>query len=304
VIPKNKLMKVALITTDGIGSSIHGINCKYFIENNSYDSVKVFYPSDENKAQAIRYLHPEVMIIPEEYQYNHNFIKDASYIERFKMKYGNYDKYYYYSPDLLFNHKYAFDYKRYNVSPETIKQHKGLTKLFKPEKCIYVGLTTSTPGYTYNYIKELLINLSERLPDREIFFPAIKKWAGVDLDYSYLTGLPENVTIANNPNIVDSIKKLCKSEYGIYTCNGPSHIAYSLGQPRIVIDPQYFKLPWLARFKETGEHCIPFDTPPAEVGKIVELNIREPISLLFDRKFLFNIVDADDLKNKILYKTI
>ena len=297
-------MSVAILCSDGTGGSIHGQNCAEIVFKVTGVRPTVFYAARDETFEPIKYLFPDTIQIPEEFQHNNNFERPG-YKERFIGEYGQFDEIYYVVPDLLYQNAHAFDYKRYNTTPTQIKQYRALTHLYKPEKKVFLGLTTTTNGYHYEHIREFIIDLAQRLPDYELYFPSIKQWAGVSLDYTeILKDLPSNVTVAENPSFIDSIKVLCNCEYGIFTCNGLSHIAFSTGQNRLVFDPQFNRIPFMSRWKETYEELVPFDTPAKQAAKVVEINLRQPISCLIDRKFLFNIEDKTDFERKVLLKTI
>jgi hypothetical protein len=191
-------------------------------------------------------------------------------------------------PDLLFRNPLAFKYKEYGLNPQLIKKTRiASSSYLNKEKIIYCGLSTSTPGYMYKNIPELLKSLANNLPDYKIYFPKIKTW---DKDIIHIgdfeIDFPDNVIIDINPKFNDSLDILSKSEYGIFTCNGPSHIAYHLGIPRLVLDPQFGKIPWISRWKEDNEECIDINTDYNNISDIVYHNIINPETLLVDRKII------------------
>ena len=143
----------------------------------------------------------------------------------------------------------------------------------------------------YYNIPELLKLIAQKLPNYQIYFPKLKSW---DKDIVHIgdfnISLPNNVFIDEDPNFNDSLDILCKSEYGIFTCNGPSHIAYQLGVPRLILDPQFNKIPWISRWKEDNEECIDINTSTELVSNIVLHNIENPETLLVDRKIILYLI--------------
>jgi hypothetical protein len=197
-------------------------------------------------------------------------------------------------PDLLFRNPLAFNYAEYGLNPQLIKKTRVLSHHFSyKEKIIYCGLTTSTNGYMYENIPILLKGLAEHLPDYTIYFPKVKSW---DKDINYIGAFdiqfPSNVYIHENPSFEDSLDYLTKSCYGIFTCNGPSHIAYQIGIPRLILDPQFDRIPWMSRWKEDYEECIPLNTEYNDVINLIVNNIKYPETTLIDRKKILDLLKA------------
>jgi hypothetical protein len=197
-------------------------------------------------------------------------------------------------PDLLFRNPLAFNYAEYGLNPQLIKKTRVLSHHFSyKEKIIYCGLTTSTNGYMYENIPILLKGLAEHLPDYTIYFPKVKSW---DKDINYIGAFdiqfPSNVYIHENPSFEDSLDYLTKSCYGIFACNGPSHIAYQIGIPRLILDPQFDRIPWMSRWKEDYEECIPLNTEYNDVINLIVNNIKYPETTLIDRKKILDLLKA------------
>ena len=119
----------------------------------------------------------------------------------------------------------------------------------------------------------------------------VKKWnKEINNLGNFDISLPSNVLIHHDPKFEESLHFLKRSCYGIFTCNGPSHLAYQLGIPRLVLDPQYDKAPWISRWKEDYEECIPISTPQNEISELVFHNIRSPETTLIDRKRILSLL--------------
>lgn len=195
-------------------------------------------------------------------------------------------------PDLLFRNPLAFNYREYGLNPQLIKKTRILSRHFSyREKIIYCGLSTSTSGYMYENIPILLKGLAEHLPDYTIYFPKVKSW-DKDINYvgSFDIEFPSNVYIHENPTFESSLDYLVKSSYGVFTCNGPSHVAYQIGMPRLILDPQFDRIPWMSRWKEDYEECIPINTHYDDIIKLIINNIKNPETTLIDRKKLLELL--------------
>ena len=228
--------------------------------------------------------------VDELYTHNNKVILNHDMQRELKQKF-NCDDLTYNVPDLLFHHPLALNFDKYSLNPQLIKKQRLLTNtLIKKEKIVYCGLATSTQGYLYSHIKNLLIALACSLPDYTIYLPNVKKW-DKDINMGDLTGeFPSNVLIHENPEFEDSLDYLSKSKYGIFTCNGPSHIAYHLGIPRLILDPQFEKVPWMSRWKEDFGECIDINTQYTDIVDLVAANIKNPETTLIDRKRFLELI--------------
>lgn len=216
------------------------------------------------------------------------------------------DEIYLIYPDGLYLNPFAFDYKKYKTTPQTIKSTRVLTDKFDPlSGHIYIGLISSTSGYLYHDIPALLTSLSEALPDCKIHTPIIDKWAGKDIDMGKFEDLAKNIILYKNPDFISQIDLLSRCEYGIYTDNGPSHISYALGQTRLLLDP-YFGLsrqclPFIARWREDREDSVRIDSCPKDIARTVKLNLKYPQTTLIPRNTVLLNPEADWPK-ELLFK--
>lgn len=191
-------------------------------------------------------------------------------------------------PDLLFNNRLSFNFKKYQISPQILKKNRLLTNNYLNKKnIIYCGFSTTTPGYLYSNISNLLEELSKKFPEYIIYFPYVKLWdKEIKYDFDFSKKFSNNVIIDYNPKFEDSINILCESSYFIGTDNGPSHIAYHLGIPRLILDPQYNRLPWIVRWKEDYSESIPINTQFSDIVDIVYTNIYNIETLFMPRLFI------------------
>ncbi len=300
--------KVLILNSHGLGDSILGIQCAHFVAQKiGKEKVTIFSCTRDEVFQPLYFLFGDLFELyqhPHKEKWGHdNWILNNQ--EDLKSL-SFYDEIYYSIPDLLFKHPLAFDYQKYNTNPQVIKQTRLLTHKFRPEKRIYVGLATSTEGYLYSNIPALLRKLGNEIPDHEIYFSNVKNWAGRDLNYGDLSDMPNNVVIHENPKFYESLAILGKSCLGLYTCNGPSHCGFQFGQPRIILDPQYNKELWTARWREDVSECININTSINDVISLVKENINTPQTLSLPRQKVLEILIRNnynvDWSKELLFK--
>lgn len=268
------MSKNLIIGGHGIGDSIFSLQCgeaarglfgdlfdyKLATRNEVFGPIDYFF-KDLNPTQ-----------LPEELGTN-NSILTNNLIDSFK---ESYDNIYYVIPDLLFRNPYHFDFKKFNLAPHVIKQTRLSLKQWSPKKKIYLGVVTMAAHHRYPAIKPLIVTLAKRLPDHEIYFPNVKKWGGEDLDWGDFSSVPDNVFIHENPDFNESLDHLKESCFGIFADNGPSHFAYHLGMPRIILDNFMGNPMWISRWREDPSESVPMDTNVLDLASIVESHIIHP----------------------------
>lgn len=192
-------------------------------------------------------------------------------------------------PDDLYRNPLAFDLKRFNLSLDGVRKTRVLTDRWKPEKIITVNLNTTTIGYNYFDPSFLISYLAQLLPDYTIYVPIVEKWANQQTKNQIPKSDLKNVIIDVNPPVSRWLDYMFKSEYGIYTDNGPSHISWALSQNRLILDPRFSKsnIMWQARWRENGlDDSIDIYIPPQHIAKLVENNIRTPQTLLLPKSIV------------------
>lgn len=271
----------------GLGDCLLSFQCAQLLKLKNID-CDIAISSRPVIISALRYLYDSNVIleIPESESANHDIEKGTAPIFNDISK--DYKNIYYVIPDLLFNNSKAFDCRKFQTSPQIIRSLRTLIHKNKATKKIYVGLQTSTEGYDYKNIPDLLTTLAGMLPDYTIYFPNIKSWANGKTCYINNKDFPDNVFIDEEPTLNDSLHHLLQSCYFIGTDNGPSHIAYQLGIPRLILDPQFNKIIWVARWKEDNQESIPIHTSHEIVSKITYLNITCPQTSLIPRTVLYS----------------
>jgi len=291
----------------GLGDCLLSIQISYYLRLKNVPHINLISTRNEvfEPLHSIFGKEFQLTQIDEKYSHNNAILSDDSLLNEIKETYIS-SKITYNVPDLLFLNELAFDYSKYNLSPQLIKKTRTLINSnIQRENIIYCGLCSSTDGYVYNNIPILLLRLAEFLPDHQIYFPLINKWdKEINNLGNFNISFPDNVFIDKNPSFSDSLQWLSKGCYGIFTCNGPSHIAYHLGIPRLVLDPQFYRIPWMARWKEDYDDCIPINTDYNQICKIVSSNIQYPQTKMIDSKIILELIqkNQDNWKDIFYFK--
>ena len=211
-------------------------------------------------------------------------------------------------PDLLFRHPRSVGLlTKQFLRLNSVKSLRLFADDFSfCDKRIYVGLVTSTEGYLYPKIPELLDELSATFPDYEIYFPLVKQWADKKLNLGHFDrSFDGNVNIDTEPHIVLSIERMMDSAYCICTDNGPSHIAYHTGMNRLLLDPRFGynnqTIPWAARWRETLDDSVPLELDPKTITQIVKTNLQCPQTRLIPQRVVaMNL--GKDWSKELLFK--
>lgn len=180
-------------------------------------------------------------------------------------------------PDKLFRGLGSFPLKKYCITNFIVKQTRTLLGKWKPENIITINLNSITAGYQYHSIPQLIRNLSLSFPNHIIYVPMLSEWNNIPMDLYYLPDYPKNVIIDNNPKFEKSFEMLCKSEYAITTDNGIMHICHDLGMPYLVLDPQYNRIAFSARWRAFGNyHSIPINSLVEDVIGVIKTQLEIP----------------------------
>lgn len=296
--------RVAIIGAGGGGDLILSRQCGYYVERTGAE-VSYFYPVRNEIFNAFRAIFPDSFQLGECYDNGNRFLKDVELRNILVYTYGHFDEIYYVVPDLLFNNKFAFNYKLYNTTPAAIKSTRVLERVnYGGRPRVHISFATSTEGYLYKNIRSFLVFLSDKLPDYDIDVFTMTEWNGKSIENEDLTGLPNNVNVNEDLHLGDVFESLQSADYFVGTCNGPSHFSYQFGIDRCIVDPQYKKIPWVARWKEDESECVPIDTGAATLASLVELNIRHPQTCMISKEYFINDPSLiTDWKTRFLLKT-
>lgn len=284
---------VHVVTSAGIGDACLALQASFYIN----EPHKNHICARDEVVKPLQYAFKDYFHLiqwPEEYVKDYKILFDKEIQDTIC---GNEtDERYFVLPDLLFRGPLAFDYKKYNTNPSLIRSTRLLTNRYKPEnnKIISCFLASTTPGYLYDSIGELLRQIGQKLPDYTIFFPKVSSWAGKSIEYGDLDNLPSNVVIEENPDIYRCIDIIAKSEFAICADNGPSHLFFQYGCPRLVLDPNWNRIPWTARWKSCLDEYILIHLPAELLSNLIEVLIKEPVTQLIPRIKLLEKVASND----------
>ncbi len=287
------------IIAGGIGDAILGVNAAILLQKKYRDKTidvlacvrdQVYEPLSYLFGGLIRlYQHPEKERLAE--NDGHLIINERLLNKEFPHK----EKICIW-PDLLFRAKdFSFDYLKYGVSYQSIRDYRSLTDEWKPQKRVYLGLNTSTPQYKYSQIPELLKQLAKTLPDYEIYFNNLATWGGQNIDNGIFTDLPPNIIYRENENFITSLGWLKKSCYCVCVDNGISHISRNLSIPRLLITPHLTinSLKWTSRWYPDLTECITYGHHPALIAALIKINLECPQTQLVPRDIVINNLSAD-----------
>lgn len=297
---------VSIICAHGIGDAILGMQCASFVDLHGDEFCEVIACCRDEVFNVLRCAfgedyYPRLIQHPEKEKWGEDnwILKNPGELEKCK----SLEKVYYVIPDLLHRNPFAFDWRRYKVSPQTIKSTRLLTDRWEPKKRIYVGLASSHPDYQFSKLPELLYALGANFPDYEIYYPNLQRWNGKPLPYGALTPIekyPDNVVIDSECVTENVVEKLRTSDYGIFVDNGFSHLAYQIGVPRLVLDHHYGNILFESRWRENNEDYIPYTEKIDEILSVVYNNLTEPATLLINKNYLKRV--GVDWSKALLFK--
>lgn len=291
-------MDSVIFTSGGIGDQILGLQCAFAAKRQRPElDIEVIACARDEVYGPLKYLFHDAGILITQHKdkelwgqnnwivHNQDALKEYPHPNK-----------YYVTPDLLFRGPLAFDYTRFNLDINVIREMRCLTwKRRKTKKLIYLGLNTSTPEYKYPHIRELIYWLSVALPDHTIYFNDLDNWAGHTLDNNALGEYNDNVRYVRNEDFYNSLDILMESRYVVCLDNGISHISYQLGIPRLLLSKRLDSrgLMWLARWYPTLSDCLPYDVSPLNIAHLVKTNVETPQTTLVPR----NVVVGHHMAN-------
>ena len=180
---------------DGIGGLINGFQVAHFVRQAGYQ-VDVKVSADDHVFRSLYHLFHDqfnVSQLPIEYSQNHRLLQDSVLLATLAKEY---DDFAYICPDLTYKH---FNYKKFNILPNTIKGIRLLTQKLSPQNQIYLALNTTTANYNYKHVHSLLLLLSGFLPNYTIHLPVLDQWSGLEVKKMELPEhLPDNVVVHRN----------------------------------------------------------------------------------------------------------
>jgi hypothetical protein len=278
-----KNTKVLLVGGHGLGDCLMSLQCAAVVYGNHIEPDVIISARDEVYKPLYNLFSGmfNMTQVDESYAAHNHVLRDES--AWLSLTQG-YDEAYYVIPDLLFHNEHAFDCAKYNTSPQMIRDVRLLQLERAVSNTVFVGLMTTTAGYMYDKPMELAIALAEASPAYKFYFPIVTKWAGKDISpIEVPSQLPSNLWVDVNPIFTDALNVLLRSCYFVGTDNGPSHLAYHAAIPRLLLDPQFGRLPWVVRWREDYLESIPITSPIGNIVNVVSTNLAIPQTLLAPR---------------------
>jgi hypothetical protein len=296
------MQKILLIGAHGLGDCLLAVQCAKHLKQKGFLPTIAFSTRDEiyKPLHHLFYTQFNIKQISEAFSEDNLLLKDKALWDSIT---SGFDEAYYILPDLLFNNEHAFPCEKFGTNMQHLKSIKLLESQYSPTKSIYLGLMTTTPGYLYDSPVHLAQILAKILPDYQIILPMISQWASKTIPiFTIPDKAPDNLVFDVKPDFIASIEKLKQAAYFIGTDNGPSHLAYHLTIPRLILDPQYNRAPWIARWKENYLESVPITSSVFDVADLVRTNLQIPQTTLLPRMFCLTNPFAK-WKDTLLLKT-
>lgn len=280
--------KINIISNGGAGDLIlslrlsHLLNTiypnKYLINNflaardETFNMIKVSY-KDTNLIHNIKQL-------PEDFLQS---IKNQSDIDSFDKSAQNYIVY----PDTLFRGIGKFPCSKFGLSPLIIKQSRPLLGKWNPENYISIHLNSITHGYTYHSISELVNSIAARFPDKKIYVPILSSWNNKSLNLNINKQYP-NIEVDIDADFSKVFGILCKSEYSVTTDNGILHLLHDIGAPYLLLDPQFNRPAFEARWRANGYfNSLDIKSLSDDIVNVIETQIKTPETQMINTSNIF-----------------
>lgn len=223
----------------------------------TWNMIKTLFPNDKN-----------IKKLDEKYLDN---IKSQEDLDIFE------GKTYICYPDKLFRGLGAPPLKEWNITNFLVKQTRLLIGKYRSNNFISLALNSITAGYTFHSIKELAINLAKAFPDKTIYLPLISRWNGNDLHTLKFSGCPSNLLVEYDAEFPKVYDILCQSDYLITTDSAMMHIGWDMAIPMLVLDPQFDRIAFSARWRPIGYYnSIPIESLVEDVIDIVKTQLVIP----------------------------
>lgn len=284
--------EINIINSDGCGGALLAFSYADYFKNLGFD-VKVFYSARNECFLPIKHLFPETIQIEEGLA--EKMAENEDIFKKFKEE-NICDYQFLIWPDLLNCHKHSPDLDFFKINLKTIYSKRLLVENFVKFKIIYLGLLSNTTGYSYRDIGGLAIKLAQTLPDYKIYLPILRNWASKEIPPIILPEvIPSNLMIDDKPDLINNIEVMKGSIYGIYTDNGPQHIAFHLGQNRLVLDPRrgFNNAMFQARWREDVTDSVSINTSVNDIVKLVKTNLEIPQTNLLPKELVLMNLDTD-----------
>jgi len=222
---------------------------------------------------------------------------DENYFNQLKLS----DETYFVIPDKLFRGKKSFPLKKYHLTGFAIKQNRLLIDKWTPENRISINLNSITENYSYHSIPELVKKIGLKFPDKNIYVPILTKWKNMEMPRYDFKNISSNIVIDYNSPFEKVFDLLCKSEYVISADSAIMHLCFDLGLPHIILDPQYNRVAWESRWRESGFYnSIPITALVEDIVDYVYTQITIPETQMIGADKIFR--QKRDYSRELIFK--
>ena len=272
-----------VIGGQGLGDCILSLQCASVIQN--YGIIpKIVISARPEIQKALSFLFDsqfKLDFIDDYYSKYDRMLREKKLMDEVIQGFG---EIYYIVPHLIYCNNFRFNFEKYNTSPQVIREIKLLTKNRKIKKIIYAGLLSVKLCHMFKNSVELVIKLATAMQDYEIYFPIIQSWAGKEIPaFSFPEDIPSNLHIDVNPELKDALAVLLGSCYFVGLDNGPSHIAYQAGIPRLILDSRMTNLGLIIRWRENLLESVPISSSTDSIVYLIKTNLEIPQTTLLPR---------------------
>lgn len=286
-------MDTLILCVGGIGDQILGLQCaltaRDLYPNIDFEVVSI---SRDEVFKPLHYLFSDRILITqhegkEKWGEHHWILNNQDALRQYP-----HPNKYYVVPDLLHRNPLAFDFARFRLHPQIVREQRVLLNARRPtEKIIYTALNTSTSDYIFPKTAQLVNAIARACPDYKVYFNDLTQWAGMEINNETDTTVWEsNVIYGKNVSFLTNLEILKRSSYCICLDNGISHIAYQLGIPRTLISRRtnLDGLMWQARWYPQLSDCIGYDNRPGEIAYLIKTNLEIPQTTLIPRQVVLD----------------
>lgn len=298
------MSKVKILVNGGIGDCLQGLSCADIVQSQGNEvDIGVFARNEifNFLKELFKDKFKNIVQLPESFIQDYQIERNDDFWSRLSQ---GYDECYFICPDTLFRNPHRFNYKKYNLNLSQIKNYKLLSGDYKPQDNLcYLALLSVTDGYTYPHTSDLINFLCLQNPKWNFYIAQGITWNGRKI-HTDIKNKYSNLIVDDNPTLLKSYEYMRKASFAITTDNGPMHMFNHLGTEKLVLDPQYNKAAFIARWRRTMDDSIPITTSSIEVAKITKNLLDNELARLLPRKFLLDRLLHGDIRwhEELIYK--
>lgn len=298
------MSKVRFLISDGIGGQLQGFSCADIVQKQGHEvHIGIFARNEifNFLKELFKDKFKNIVQLPESFTEDYKLEKDDILWKKLS---GDFDECYFVCPDTLFRNPHRFNYKKYNVSLSKIKNYKLLQDKYNPQENICIlNLLSVTNGYTYPYISDLINFLCLQNPKWKFITANNIVWNGIKIHVD-IKNKYSNLIVEENPTLLKWFEWMTKANFSISTDCGMMHVANHLTMEQLILDPQFNRMPFYARWRATGDDSIPISTSAMDVAKLTKNLLDNELARLLPKKLLLDRLLQGDINypNELIYK--